>query len=262
MKSTIILIFSLIHHIFSMQSKTKILTDQKFLIVLQNKSCHLNLHHLMPCPDHSSLSIVSTDDGSKTIFSGCFGEHYHSTFGAVSESKHVFIEAGYLASVIHPVSVLEIGFGTGLNAWLTLQQAEKLHRPTCYEAIELYPIDDIVACELTEDEVFRRLHSVTWEQMMKITSFFILHKRKTDLLQTTFTGKFDVVYFDAFSPASQPEMWRRDIFANLYAVMNPCAIMTTYCAKGDVRRNLQDVGFTVERLPGPAGKREILRAIK
>ena len=210
----------------------------------------------------SRFSIVPTADGSKTIYSGRFGEHFHSTFGAASESMHVFIEAGYLATEIDPVSVLEIGFGTGLNAWLTLQQAGKLHRYTYYEAIELYPIDNVTVCELTDDPIFRCLHTAPWEQPVEIIPDFVLHKRKSDLLQTTFIRKIDVVYFDAFSPAVQPEMWSRDIFANLYTAMNPGAVLTTYCAKGAVRRTLQSVGFVVERLPGPAGKREILRARK
>jgi len=210
----------------------------------------------------SKEGIVPTADGSKTIYSKRFAEHYHSMYGAAGESKHVFIEAGYLATTVHPVSVLEIGFGTGLNAWLTLQQAVKLQRNTSYETIELYPIDDDVVCELSNDPIFRQLHTVLWEQPVEITPCFVLHKRKCDLLQTTFTRKFDVVYFDAFSPAVQPEMWHRDIFDILFVSMNPDAVLTTYCAKGDVRRSLQSVGFVVERLPGPAGKREILRARK
>ena len=210
----------------------------------------------------SRISIIPTADGSKTLFSTHFGEHYHSTFGAASESMHVFIEAGYLATKVHPVSVLEIGFGTGLNAWLTLQQAIKLQRLTYYEAIELYPIDEVAAYELLDDDFFRSLHVATWEQPMEISPYFVLHKRKSNLLQTIFTRKYDVIYFDAFSPAAQPEMWSRDVFANLYIAMNPGAVLTTYCAKGVVRRILQSVGFIVERLPGPMGKREILRARK
>ena len=209
---------------------------------------------------HSLFSIIQTADGSKTIYSEQFGEHYHSTFGAASESKHIFIEAGYLAATVHPVSVLEIGFGTGLNARLTLQQADQLRRYTRYEAIERYPVDNATVRELSADDLFRNLHGAIWEYPVEITSNFVLHKRNCNLLQTVFTGKYDVVYFDAFSPAVQPEMWRRDIFARLFAAMNPGAILTTYCAKGIVRRTLQSVGFVVERLPGPAGKREMLRA--
>ena len=211
---------------------------------------------------NSSLSVSITDDGSKTVYSGRFGEHYHSTFGAVNESNHVFIEAGYSAVAANPVSVLEIGFGTGLNAWLTLQQSGRLHRRTFYETIELYPIEDATISELSDNEVFRSLHAAHWEQPVEITPDFIIYKRKSNLLQTTFTTKFDVVYFDAFSPAVQPEMWNFDIFANLYEAMNPGAVLTTYCAKGEVRRTMQNAGFTTERLPGPAGKREMLRAKK
>ena len=211
---------------------------------------------------HSPFSIIRTADGSKTIYSDRFGEHYHSMFGAENESKHVFIEAVYIAATINPVSVLEIGFGTGLNALLTLKQAEQLRRYTRYEAIERYPIDDAAARELSDDDIYLNLHLSAWEHPVEITSCFTLHKRKADLLHTVFTGKYDVVYFDAFSPAVQPEMWTSDIFAHLFAAMNPDAILTTYCAKGIVRRTLQSVGFVVERLPGPEGKREILRARK
>ena len=211
---------------------------------------------------HSPFPIVPTSDGSKTLYSERFGEHYHSTFGAAGESNHVFIEAGYLAASADPVSVLEAGFGTGLNAWLTLQQAGKQHRQTYYEAIELYPVDQCTADEISDDDVFRSLHVAPWEEPVQITPYFVLHKRRSDLLQTAFTRNFDVVYFDAFSPAVQPEMWSCDIFACLYAAMNLEAVLTTYCAKGEVRRTLKSVGFTVERLAGAAGKREMLRGRK
>ena len=209
-----------------------------------------------------NLKISSTADGSKTLYSNRFNEHYHSTFGAASESNHVFIDAGYRATTVDPVSVLEIGFGTGLNAWITMQQAGRLNRHTRYEAVELYPIDELTVCELSDNDLFRSLHVATWEQPVEITPEFVLYKRKSDLLQTAFTHKFDVVYFDAFSPAVQPEMWSRNIFIGLYATMNFGAVLTTYCAKGEVRRTMQSVGFVVERLPGPAGKREMLRAWK
>ena len=208
------------------------------------------------------MPVIITGDGSKTIYSNRFKEHYHSTFGAAKESEHVFIEAGYLATTTDPASALEIGYGTGLNAWLTLQQAIQLNRRTWYEAVEMYPIDEATACELSNDQLFRDLHNAPWEQPAEITSSFVLYKRFNDLSQTVFSRKFDVVYFDAFSPAVQPEMWTRDVFAKLFATMNSGAVLTTYCAKGEVRRTMQSVGFSVERLPGPAGKREMLRAVK
>jgi len=210
----------------------------------------------------SGNNIVITDDGSKTVYSNHFREHYHSTFGATNESNHVFIEAGYLATTSDGVSVFEVGFGTGLNALLTLQQAIKLNRRTWYETVELYPLDEMTVAELSDDQFFRKLHHATWEQPVEIAPCFVLYKRFTDLLQTDFPRKFDVIYFDAFSPAVQPEMWTRDIFAKLYETMNAGAVLTTYCAKGEVRRTMQSVGLVVERLPGPVGKREMLRAWK
>lgn len=208
------------------------------------------------------LQPVITSDGSKTVYSNRFGEHYHSTFGAINESNHVFIEAGYLAKTADRVSVFEMGFGTGLNAWLTLQQAVKLNRRTWYEAVELYPLDETIVAELSDDQHFRKLHSVPCEQPVEIASCFVLYKHCSNFLQTVFSRKYDVIYFDAFSPTVQPEMWTYDVFAKLYETMNSGAVLTTYCAKGEVRRAMQNVGLIVERLPGPVGKREILRAWK
>ena len=207
-------------------------------------------------------AIIVTDDGSITVYSKRFKEHYHSTFGAATESNHVFIEAGYWATTVEQVSVFEVGFGTGLNAWLTLQQAVKLNRHTLYEAIELYPLDECTVAELPDEPLFRKLHSSPWGQPSEIVPGFMLYKHFNDLLHAVLLRKFDVVYFDAFSPAVQPEMWSRDVFTKLYESMNPGAVLTTYCAKGEVRRTMQNVGFIVERLPGPAGKREMIRAWK
>jgi len=207
------------------------------------------------------LNIVCTADGSKTLYSDRFAEHYHNVSGAESESNYVFIDAGYMEASAIPVAVLEIGFGTGLNAWLTLQQATRMQRHTLYETLERYPVDDATAQALSDDELFRRLHSAPWEQSVEINRYFTLFKNKSDILKIkAFARSYDVVYFDAFSPRVQPEMWNRDIFELLYAAMNPGGVLTTYCAKGDVRRTLQNIGFSVERLPGAVGKREMLRA--
>ncbi len=205
---------------------------------------------------------VQTEDGSMTLYSERFGEHYHSLYGATSESNHVFIEAAYLSIHIDPVSVLEIGFGTGLNAFLTAMQAETNQRFTHYEAIELYPVDFHTISSLSKNELFLRFHTEPWEKDIAMTSYFTLHKRKIDLLETAFTRGVDIIYFDAFSPAVQPEMWSNDVFSKLYDAMNPGAVLTTYCAKGEVRRTMQKVGYTVERLSGPKGKREMLRGRK
>ena len=212
--------------------------------------------------DTTTGSIVITADGSKTLFCSRLGEHYHSLFGAENESNHVFVNAGFQAVGGDTLSILETGFGTGLNAWLTLQQAVKMFRSVYYEAIELYPVENEIASNLNDNNLFRSLHASQWEKPVEIVPGFVLHKRKSDLLDTYFTKKFDLVYFDAFSPAVQPELWDISIFTRIFEAMNPNAVLTTYCAKGEVRRTMQKVGFTVERLNGPYGKREILRAKK
>lgn len=222
---------------------------------------------------------VQTEDLSYTLFSESYGEHYHSTFGARTESMHVFIEAGLRHSqfairnsqfsirnsesaIRDSVSILEIGFGTGLNAWLTALEAEQTLTPILYEGIELFPITPEQARALSEDALFLALHEAPWEQTTAITPHFSLLKRQTNLLECPFNGTYDIVFFDAFSPNVQPELWQEDIFSRLFASMNPGGILTTYCAKGEVRRTLQRVGFTTERIPGPKGKREMLRATK
>ena len=148
------------------------------------------------------------------------------------------------------------------NTPCTLQNAEKLNRNTWYETIELYPIDEAAISELSDDLLFRKIHDASWEQPIEIATRFVLFKRFEDVLLSDFQRKFDVVYFDAFSPAVQPEMWRHDVFAKLFETMNHGAVLTTYCAKGEVRRTMQSVGLKVERLPGAASKREMLRALK
>ena len=207
-------------------------------------------------------SIFPTGDGSKTLFSDRFGEHYHSTYGAVNESNHIFIDAGYRATDCDPVSVLEAGFGTGLNAFLTLREAGRLQRHTYYESIELFPVDISIIRQISSHNRFMEIHDCPWEQESHITSYFTLLKRNADLSDVTFDKGFDVIYFDAFSPAVQPELWQPGIFLKLYNALNDHGVITTYCAKGEVRRTLQNTGFRVERLPGPKGKREILRGRK
>jgi tRNA U34 5-methylaminomethyl-2-thiouridine-forming methyltransferase MnmC len=212
--------------------------------------------------DYKEKMITETGDGSKTLYSVRFGEYYHSMFGARNESEHIFLNAGYHATAVNPVSVLEIGFGTGLNAFLTMMQAEKAQRATYYESVELYPVGLREVQSLSDHERFTMLHTAPWEKDMAFSPCFTLHKRKTDIIEAKFSKRFDVVYFDAFSPAVQPEMWTGQIFATLHEVMNSGAVLTTYCAKGAVRRMMQSIGFTVERLPGPKGKREMLRGVK
>lgn len=223
---------------------------------------------------HMHTQIITTEDGSHSLFVPHLDEHYHSTHGAIQESRHVYINAGFCSCTLKHINVLEIGFGTGLNAFLTLLQAEETGTMVNYNSLELYPLDIETAKQLnyaqflTENAkapLFAALHTSPWNQTNEITPYFTLHKFEIDFSNPdnlTTSTLFDVIYFDAFAPEKQPEMWSQAIFDKLYAVSNPNAIITTYCAKGAVRRMLQSAGFTVERLPGPPGKREILRGVK
>lgn len=208
------------------------------------------------------MIIEITDDGSATLRSPHHGDTYHSTRGAVGEARHVFIEAGFNA--VNGEKILEIGFGTGLNAWLTLQEAEKSGRRVDYTAIELYPVSEDVAAKLgyTDDDRFMTLHRAPWEEWVEVDKNFSLRKIHADLVKIQNLDTFDVVYFDAFAPDTQPEMWTQDVFARIFAAMAPGGVLVTYCSKGDVRRAMAAVGFAVERLPGALGKRHMLRGAK
>ena len=210
-------------------------------------------------------AIEITEDGSATLRSPqCGGVTYHSTRGAVGESRHVFIENGFLQTGCDSVRILEAGFGTGLNAWLTYLEAARQGRTVEYTAIELYPVPEDVAAELnyTEDERFAAMHSAVWNDWAPIADFFRLQKVQSDLASADFTGVYDLVYFDAFAPADQPELWTEQIFTRIFSVMADAGILVTYSAKGDVKRALRAAGFTVERLPGALGKRHMLKARK
>lgn len=229
--------------------------------------------------------IEKTDDGSATLFVPELNEHYHSTKGARTESQHIFINMGLKASAALSPRILEIGFGTGLNAWLTLEEAERSGRNIHYTGLELYPLEWQMIEQLEyigHDEqlstggnprsaidLFRQLHTSPWEEDVPLTPHFTLQKVQTDANRYLAEGSrtlqqgTDVIYFDAFAPEKQPEMWSQELFDRLYVLLNPGGILTTYCAKGVIRRMLQAAGFIVERLTGPpGGKREILRARK
>ncbi|MDO4691694.1 MAG: tRNA (5-methylaminomethyl-2-thiouridine)(34)-methyltransferase MnmD [Porphyromonadaceae bacterium] len=212
-----------------------------------------------------------TEDGSLTLYNATLGEHYHSTHGAMQESMHIFIHAGLLfrASLDDkkPLRVLEIGFGTGLNALLSLEQAQLIERPLHYTSLELYPVPKEIYHQLsyqtphdTPRATLIALHEATWGENYKLNEYFTLRKEAVDLLAYTPQGEVDLIYFDAFSPETQAELWSEEIFRRLYEHTAAGAVLVTYCAKGEVRRRLQRAGFVVSRLPGPPDKREILRA--
>ena len=214
--------------------------------------------------------LQETADGSHTLFIPEMDEHYHSVNGAVQESRHVFIEAGLHRQEKKDITVFEVGFGTGLNTYLTLLDAENEDRSVDYFSVELYPLDPALVRALNYGDMicpekkmlFTALHSAAWNEPVKITDHFTLHKIQGDNNSCTLPEDMDLIYFDAFAPDKQPEMWSQEIFDRLYAHTSEGGILTTYCAKGVVRRMMQKAGYSVERIPGPPGKREMLRAIK
>ena len=215
--------------------------------------------------------IITTGDGSKTIQIEDWNEQYHSKHGAVQEAYHVFIEHGLWLFNNRSITILEVGFGTGLNALITLLEAAKQQLTVDYIGVEAFPVsvDEISALDycrqLGADNVeasFNKMHSSNWEEEVAITPDFSLLKQKKDFRQIDEENLVDLVYFDAFGARVQPDLWTEEIFSIMHNALKQEGVLVTYAAKGSVRRAMQAVGFTVERLPGPPGKREMLRAIK
>lgn len=215
--------------------------------------------------------IIITSDGSTTIHLPEWNEQYHSKHGAIQEAYHVFIKNGLESSSKSEISILEIGFGTGLNAFITFLEAAKSSLKIDYVGVEAYPvaleevqqlnyINELKAESLSE--FFNSMHSSSWEERIHLTDNFTLTKREQFFHEIQCIDQFDLVYFDAFGARVQPDLWTEEIFAIMYKAMKNNAILVTYAAKGSVRRAMQAVGFEVERLPGPPGKREMLRATK
>lgn len=215
-----------------------------------------------------NLEIQTTADGSTTIYLPDMDEHYHSVNGAVIESLHIYIGNGLLAHSGNVLSLLEIGFGTGLNAIQTLITCENQKIKLHYTTYEKYPLNQKITDQLNFDleekylALYRQIHQAEWNRPVEITPQFTIHKIEADLTNEKISGNFDVVYFDAFAPDKQPDLWNEVLFKNIYDRMNENGILVTYCAKGVVRRLLNSIGFTTFRLPGPPGKREILQAKK
>lgn len=219
--------------------------------------------------------IITTADGSKTIYLPELNEQYHSKHGAINEAKHVFIKNGldHVLDKNNPsaVRILEIGFGTGLNAFITFLEAEKNNLPVDYVGVEAYPVSIEEATVMRYPEAllakdkepcFKKMHRSIWEQPAKITPNFNLTKRKQFFIDIIDQNQYDLIYFDAFGARVQPELWTSEIFKKMYEALRLKGVLVTYAAKGSVRRAMLEVGFEVERLPGPPGKREMLRATK
>ncbi len=214
--------------------------------------------------------IVITGDGSHSIYVREMDEHYHSTYGALAESTHVFINAGLNCISKKEIRVFEMGFGTGLNAFLTFMQTAGTGTRVRYTGIEKYPLPKEITSELNypdffppgSREVFGKIHDCAWNQAIEIRKDFHLVKIRGDIAASNIADKFDLVYFDAFAPEKQPGLWTTDIFRKIYDSMLPGGILTSYASKGEVRRSMASAGFRVEKLPGPPGKREFVRALK
>lgn len=212
--------------------------------------------------------ILITSDGSTTIHLPDWNEQYHSKNGSINETYHVFIKSGLQEVVADKISLLEIGFGTGLNSFITyLEHQKKID----YVGVEAYPVTleevdkmnfiSVLDVE-KEKQIFKKMHNVSWEEKHQITEDFSLLKRKQFFEDIDDENAFHLIYFDAFGARVQPQLWTVAIFEKMFKALKKNGILVTYSAKGSVRRAMQEVGFKVERLPGPPGKREMLRAIK
>lgn len=217
--------------------------------------------------------IVTTGDGSVSIYIPELDEQYHSKHGAINEAVHVFIDTGlHHYSKISPdnaFAILEIGFGTGLNAFLTQIESEKNRFQITYTGVDAYPVTVAEISQLNypdelgaSQERFIKMHEIPWEKNVVMSPYFSLKKEKKQFFDIQSKNEFNVIYFDAFGSRVQPEMWGEKLFAIMFTALKSQGVLVTYAAKGSARRAMQAVGFTVERLPGPPGKREMLRATK
>ena len=219
----------------------------------------------------SSLKIITTRDGSHSLLNEQLNETYHSVHGALQESNHVFIQHGldFVSNKKSSISILEVGFGTGLNALLTLQQAISNNLIVHYTTLEAYPVEEEIWAELNYTSTaeskawFEKLHHAEWDTWVDLSTNFQLRKLKTTLQQVSLEqDHYDLVYFDAFAPNKQPELWELPILTKVANAIKTQGMFVTYCAKGQLKRDLQSAGLKVETLQGPPGKREMVRAIK
>lgn len=224
------------------------------------------------CPMHE-LSVYQTKDSSNTLFHPDLNETYHSRNGALAESLHVFIDAGlkHVATQKQHLRILEIGFGTGLNAILTFEHASKMNLDIEYHALETTPLAIDLIQTLQYDKVLNSaelyqtllgMHQTKWDEDVQISPQFMLHKHNVALEDFHSELQFDLIYFDAFAPEKQPALWTLEMLQKLHAMQPTSGVWVTYSSKGEVKRNLRSAGYTVERLPGPPFKRHMLRATK
>lgn len=223
----------------------------------------------MTTPENEFKPVL-TGDGSHTLLHPVLGEYYHSLQGSLQESIHIFLNLGLRPKLEQaetaPVRIFEMGFGSGLNALLSWQLADQLQKPVSYTGIEAYPVrlEDVALLNyenLTGKSGLEQLHEASWDENIALSPWFSFRKIESFLQAYQGTGPFDVVYFDAFAPDSQPELWSAEVFARIGSMLTPHAVLVTYSSKGSVRRALREAGFTVEKHPGPGRKREVVRAV-
>lgn len=222
----------------------------------------------------SKVELKITGDGSHTLYVPELNENYHSYHGAYAEAVHVFIDMGLMTAKDHfsPINVFEVGFGTGLNATLSYEFSVKENHPVYYTGIEKYPLENSVISQLNYsefwknadmDEIFRKMHEEKWDSAVSFTNKFEFKKINGSVLDFILeTGHYHVIFFDAFAPEKQPEMWSVELFKKLYDSLAKGGMLVTYCAKGQFKRDLKAAGFEVQTLVGPPGKREMVRGMK
>lgn len=224
----------------------------------------------------SDAKIITTEDGSTSVYLPGINESYHSTNGAYRESIHVFLLYGLEAWYAKnrgkfPIRIFEVGFGTGLNTWLTLIWAEQNQVPVLYHTIDPYPVQEEIYSQLNYTQMdetlthyngyFKRLHKMEWDQGQPLTDYFNIKKEKTSLQEVQLYAS-DLVFFDAFSPKKQPELWEKPMLDKVTEAMNPGGVFVSYCAAGHLKKNLKENGLILDVVPGPPGKKEMTRAWK
>jgi tRNA U34 5-methylaminomethyl-2-thiouridine-forming methyltransferase MnmC len=219
------------------------------------------------------MALILTNDGSHSVFSETYGVTYHSTHGAITESAHVFIAAGLHHKAVKQseIDILETGFGTGLNAFMSWLEAERRNLRVRYTGLEIAPVSLQEAGAMNYADAlgeagraadFQALHACAWGVEHAFSENFQFRKEQIFIELFEANEAYDVIYFDAFAPQAQPELWTEEVFGRMYRALRPAGILVTYCAQGAFKRTLKQVGFQVERLPGPPGKREMTRAVK
>ena len=221
--------------------------------------------------EKETIEIVKTKEGIDTLINNRINEHYHSLQGSLQESMHVFIKNGLLAvnKNLPEIKILEMGFGTGLNAILTYRENYLLQKHIHYTTVEAFPLPDSITDKLNYFDYFgkplqpffQKMHDCNWFENITFGDF-VLHKINADMIELQLDGSYDLVYYDAFSPIHQPELWTFEVLHKIYDACNRGAILVTYCSKGEVKRTLEKVGFKVEAIERPKGNKEMLRAVK